>query len=173
MSERNQGRFSHAKQSQRESQVETIAKMLVSKNWTVSCAESCTGGGLAYAFTSIVGSSNWFNSSWVTYSNAAKTALLNVNAETLANYGAVSSQTVVQMAMGAADKATANVAIATSGIAGPGGGSIDKPVGLVWFGLCTHGVTQSVSKHFEGDREQVREQAIDTALALLAQSLVE
>jgi nicotinamide-nucleotide amidase len=158
---------------QRKSQVEKIAQVLVSKNWTVSCAESCTGGGLAYAFTSIAGSSNWFNSSWVTYSNAAKTALLNVNADTLADYGAVSSQTVIQMALGAASMATADVAIATSGIAGPDGGSLEKPVGLVWFGLCTQGVTQSVSRYFEGDREHVREQAIDTALALLTQSLVE
>ena len=142
----------------------SLGKVLQNKNWTISCAESCTGGGVAYAITSIAGSSGWFDSSFVTYSNSAKHLLLNVDEAVLASFGAVSSQTVEAMAQGCAAVSRANVAIAVSGIAGPAGGTAEKPVGLVWFGFFIQGREYSLKCQFEGDRASVREQAITFAL---------
>lgn len=114
----------------------TIARNLTKKRQTVSCAESCTGGMLAAAFTSVAGSSQWFDQSFVTYSNKAKEDRLGVLPETLLEHGAVSRQTVYEMARGAKAVAQADYAVGISGIAGPGGGSESKPVGTVWFGFA-------------------------------------
>lgn len=113
----------------------TIARNLTKKRQTVSCAESCTGGLLAAVFTSVAGSSQWFDQSFVTYSNKAKEDRLGVLPETLLEHGAVSRQTVYEMARGAKAVAQADYAVGISGIAGPGGGSESKPVGTVWSGL--------------------------------------
>ncbi len=142
-----------------------LGAQLNAKGWTVSCAESCTGGGVAFALTSVAGSSAWFERSFVTYSNQAKSELLMVDNDTLERWGAVSQQTVLEMANGCADKANANLAISVSGIAGPNGGTVDKPVGLVWFGFYLNGQSSSCHQVFKGNRETVRLQAIEFVLS--------
>ncbi len=136
---------------------------------TVSCAESCTGGLLAAALTELPGSSAWFNVGFVTYSNAAKQQLLGVQAQTLVQHGAVSAETVCEMAQGAQAAASAHYAISISGIAGPDGGTAEKPVGTVWFGLATRNGVAAQSCHFQGERNEIRAQAVAFALAWLAQ----
>ncbi|MBN7820485.1 nicotinamide-nucleotide amidase [Bowmanella sp. Y57] len=143
---------------------EQLGDALKQKGWTITCAESCTGGGIGYAITSISGSSGWFEQGFITYSNDVKERLLGVHHDTLVVHGAVSAQTVEEMAQGALKAAKANIAIAVSGIAGPDGGSPQKPVGTVWFGIALADKVVSVHQRFEGDRQQVREQAIDFAL---------
>lgn len=142
-----------------------LGQKLVAKNWTISCAESCTGGGIGYAITAISGSSSWFKQGFITYSNDAKQQLLGVSEQTLNHFGAVSEQTVREMALGAAKAADAQVSIAVSGIAGPDGGTPDKPVGTVWFAFYIDGQVLAVTQLFKGGREQVRLKAIEFALA--------
>lgn len=149
-----------------------IGNLLRERSWTVSCAESCTGGGIAYALTSVAGSSDWFNQSWVTYSNEAKASMIGVRPDTLANFGAVSEQVVEQMVTGTARNAKSQCAIAVSGIAGPGGGSDEKPVGTVWFGFQFGKQTVTVRQRFQGDRQAVRASAIVFAINELHQWLV-
>lgn len=144
---------------------QTLGEKLHLKGWTLSCAESCTGGGIGYAITAISGSSTWFKQGMITYSNEAKQQLLGVSALTLNNFGAVSQQTVEEMAQGAASSAMAQVAVSVSGIAGPEGGTADKPVGTVWFGFYIDGKIHSIKRLFAGGREQVRLQAIEFSLA--------
>jgi len=158
---------------ERQQLVEVLAKQLNENKWMLTCAESCTGGGLAYAFTSVAGSSNWFHRSWVTYSNQAKIDCLGVEEQVLQDHGAVSLQTVKQMANGAKRAANANIAVSVSGIAGPGGGTKEKPVGLVWFGFAFPDYTLCEKQVFAGNRQRVREQAIDFVLQKLVESLVE
>lgn len=146
----------------------TIARNLTMKRETVTCAESCTGGLLAAAFTSVAGSSQWFEQSFVTYSNRAKEERLGVSPATLLEYGAVSRQTVREMARGAQVAAQADYAVGISGIAGPGGGSESKPVGTVWFGFAFPGGSYEEIRRFDGNRESVRAQAVAFALERLA-----
>lgn len=153
--------------------ISQIGTYLRAQNATVACAESCTGGGLAYALTSVAGSSDWFEQSFTTYSNSAKQSLLGVSKSTLEQYGAVSAQCVEEMARGVRERSQAAVGLSTSGIAGPGGGSVQKPVGTVWFAVADATQTRSVSHCFDGDRAQVRQQAIGYALELLHHRLVE
>ncbi|MEC8416549.1 MAG: nicotinamide-nucleotide amidohydrolase family protein [Pseudomonadota bacterium] len=154
-------------------QVLALGDVLREKEWTVSSAESCTGGGVAFAFTSVAGSSDWFNQSWVTYSNEAKQQELGVSEQTLIKHGAVSEQTVKEMAQGVCHRSGAQIAVTVSGIAGPGGGSEEKPVGTVWFGfICGDNVAQ-VKKVFSGDRNQVRSAAIHFAISHLLKMLRE
>lgn len=150
---------------------EKLGKLLLSQAKQISCAESCTGGGIAYAITSTAGSSGWFNRSFVTYSNEAKQDLLGVKFVTLQNFGAVSQQTVEEMAEGAAKAGEADCAIAVSGIAGPDGGSPEKPVGTVWFGFYLGGEVVADKQVFTGDRYQVREKSIAFALQKMLQLL--
>ncbi|MAI39534.1 CinA family protein [Alteromonas sp.] len=145
-------------------QVMAIGDVLRERGWTASSAESCTGGGIAFAFTSVAGSSDWFNQSWVTYSNKAKTQELSVKVETLEAHGAVSQQTVTEMALGVQKRCEANVVITVSGIAGPGGGSDDKPVGTVWFGFICGDDAFQVKQVFSGNRDEVRGQAVAFAI---------
>ncbi len=154
------------------SHLQTIAEHLTSRRQTVTCAESCTGGLLAGALTSIPGSSQWFHQSFVTYSNQAKQDRLGVMPDTLLKHGAVSRETVYEMARGAKAVAQADYALSISGIAGPGGGSAAKPVGTVWFGLSTPEGSFEQTVLFTGDREAVRAQAVEYALAFLAEHLV-
>lgn len=142
-----------------------LGQKLLAKNWTITCAESCTGGGIGYAITAISGSSTWFKQGIISYSNDAKQQLLGVSAQTLASFGAVSEQTVIEMAQGAARLAQAQVAIAVSGIAGPDGGTEQKPVGTVWFGFFVDGTTTAVQQLFSGDRQQVRLKSVEFALS--------
>lgn len=144
-----------------------LGELLQQRNWMATTAESCTGGGVAYAITEIAGSSLWFDRSVVTYTNQAKEALLGVSSQLLQSHGAVSQAVVEAMACGALQRADAQLSVAISGIAGPGGGSEEKPVGLVWFAWATAGevpALKSQSFLFSGDRHSVREQAILTAL---------
>jgi nicotinamide-nucleotide amidase len=141
-----------------------LGQLLLRKKWTITTAESCTGGGIAYWLTAIPGSSAYVDRGFITYSNKAKQQLLAVRSATLLQFGAVSEETVREMAQGAAKAAGAELAIAVSGIAGPEGGSAYKPVGTVCFGFYVEGQTISSQRVFAGDRQQVRQQAIDYAL---------
>lgn len=154
------------------SHLRTIAEHLTSHRQTVTCAESCTGGLLAGALTSLSGSSQWFHQSFVTYSNQAKQDRLGVMPDTLLKHGAVSRETVYEMARGAKAVAQADYALSISGIAGPSGGSAAKPVGTVWFGLATPESSFEQTALFTGGREAVRAQAVEYALAFLAEHLV-
>ena len=142
-----------------------LGNKLTAKGWQITCAESCTGGGIGYAITSISGSSAWFKKGFITYSNEAKHGLLGVKNQTLVEFGAVSAETVEEMATGAAKQANSQVAVAVSGIAGPDGGSIEKPVGTVWFGFYINGQTISQKQKINGDRQTVRIKAIEFALS--------
>lgn len=144
----------------------SLGQILLAQHLLVSCAESCTGGLIAAAITSVPGSSGWFTQSWVTYSNQAKQALLGVIDAALAQ-GAVSQATVESMAMGAQAQSQAHCALATSGIAGPDGGSEDKPVGTVWIAWSGPWGVNSQRFHFAGDRQAVRIQAVNAALGQL------
>jgi nicotinamide-nucleotide amidase len=128
-------------------------------------AESCTGGWIAQAVTSVAGSSEWFDRGFVTYSNLAKQEMLGVRPEVLMQYGAVSEQTVREMAQGALRRSQAKVSVAVSGIAGPSGGTREKPVGTVWFAWAAEQTDTRVrGTRFSGDREAVRRQAVVMAL---------
>ncbi len=142
----------------------TLGHALKQAHWIVTTAESCTGGGIAKAITAINGSSAWFEQGFVTYSNQAKITMLDVKTETLMLHGAVSEAVVKEMALGALKKSSAHIAVAVSGIAGPTGGTKDKPVGTVWIAWATQ--TQIIAQRFlfDGDRKKVRKQTIKTAL---------
>jgi len=142
-----------------------LSTLLIDKSWTITTAESCTGGMIAAALTDVAGSSAWFRQGVISYANQAKTELLDVDEALLQQYGAVSEQVVKAMAVGACRKAAANVAVAISGVAGPGGGTIDKPVGTVWiaWALEQHDV-YSERFLFNGDRSAVRQAALIEAL---------
>lgn len=151
--------------------VAVLATRLMAAGRTVATAESCTGGGLAAALTDLAGSSRWFERGWVTYSNAAKQTDLGVAEATLRAQGAVSEAVVREMAEGARRRSGADLAMAITGIAGPEGGSAEKPVGLVWFGLAQEGgKTRAWSRQFPGDRAAVRSASIQAALAALVEA---
>lgn len=141
-----------------------LGQLLLRKKWTITTAESCTGGGIGYWLTAVPGSSAYLDRAFITYSNKAKQQLLAVRSATLLQYGAVSEQTTMEMAAGAAKSAGAQFAISVSGVAGPDGGTKDKPVGTVCFGFYLDGSIISLSECFSGDRQQVRQQSIDYAL---------
>lgn len=144
-----------------------FVKQFSRENLTVATAESCTGGLIAGAITAIAGSSHVFTHGFVTYANAAKTEMLGVSEALLAAHGAVSESVARAMAEGARHRAGVDYAISTTGIAGPDGGTAEKPVGTVWFGLAGPAGTQAYHRLFQGDRESVREQAVAFALKLL------
>jgi nicotinamide-nucleotide amidase len=145
----------------------TLAEILLSRNWTVSLAESCTGGLVCATLTELAGSSEWFERGYITYSNEAKTESLNVPAVLIESHGAVSEQVAKAMAEGARIHSGSNVAISITGIAGPSGGSAEKPVGTVCFGWATENQTLAKTIHFDGDRQTVRQQAAEFALTEL------
>ncbi len=150
-----------------------LGKALLQRGATVTTAESCTGGGIAEAITAVPGSSQWFESGYITYANNAKQAMLGVEQHILQQYGSVSEQVVSQMAAGALEITGADYAIAVSGIAGPDGGSVEKPVGNVW--ICCMGPAKNHSQQFQfqGDRQAVREQAIKNSLEQLLHQINE
>jgi len=149
--------------------VEELAGQLLRRGWWLACAESCTGGGIAAALTDVAGSSAWFDRGFVTYSNQSKVEMLGVNGATLEQYGAVSEQTVIEMAQGAIDFSAAQLSVAVSGIAGPGGGSETRPVGTVWLAWATPDGVDARRELFAGDRLAVRAATVDAALSGLLQ----
>lgn len=152
---------------------EQLGECLTARGLKLASAESCTGGWLAKIITDIPGSSAWFTGSVVSYSNAAKQSLLGVNADTLAEFGAVSGETVLEMSDGLFSRTDADVAVSISGIAGPDGGSDDKPVGLVWLSWGKRDKSVFANPfNFDGNREEVRKQSIKQALNKLLDLLV-
>lgn len=152
-------------QAQLEALAARLGECLAERGWRMATAESCTGGWIAQAVTAIAGSSNWFEAGLVTYSNAAKVALLGVDAAIIERHGAVSEATAAQMARGALDCSLADMACAVTGVAGPGGGTPDKPVGLVCFGFATRAQgVETESCHFAGGREAIRAATVAHAL---------
>ena len=150
---------------------EKLGKLLKARGLVLSTAESCTGGGIAAAITDIAGSSEWFSGAFVTYSNEWKMRQLGVAPSTLEIYGAVSAQTVSQMLDGLLKNGGADLGIAVSGIAGPGGGSPEKPVGTVFIGVAGKGWQVVRRMLFAGDRAAVRAQTIETALTMMTKQL--
>ncbi len=146
-------------------QVSRLARQLTGHGLKMATAESCTGGGIAYVLTEIAGASDWFERGFVTYSNDAKMEMLGVAAATLDRHGAVSEATVLEMARGALIRSRADVSVAVSGVAGPGGGSADKPVGTVWIAWA-QGPDWSRAERFlfNGDRGAVRDATIEAAV---------
>ena len=150
---------------------EELGKLLLEKGLTLSTAESCTGGGRASVITSMSGSSEYFKGGIVAYANEVKTALLGVSETTLEKHGAVSEETVLEMAKGAMKSMKTSCAIATSGIAGPGGGTPTKPVGTIWIAAACN--DKIVTKKLQGDngREKNTKNSIEKALSLLIEHL--
>jgi len=146
--------------------VSQVGQALKERDAMVVTAESCTGGMIAEALTSIGGSTAWFDRAYITYSYESKREMLGVKELTLQKNGAVSQQCVEEMALGALQQSHAKVSVACSGIAGPGGGSADKPVGTVWLAWAVQGQQEVTSQlcHFEGDRQTVREKTTEVAL---------
>ena len=147
--------------------VQAVAETLLRRQWMLATAESCTGGMVAAACTDLAGSSSWFERGFVTYSNAAKTQMLDVDAQLIAAHGAVSEPVARAMAQGALQHSAAQVALAITGVAGPGGGSDAKPVGTVWFAFAGPWGVHSEVQHFGGDRTAVRQAAALHALLRL------
>jgi nicotinamide-nucleotide amidase len=148
--------------------VTPLADALRARGWRIATAESCTGGLIAATCTALAGSSDWFERGFVTYSNAAKTEQLGIDALLIAQHGAVSEPVVRAMAEGGLAQSAADLAVAVTGIAGPGGATPDKPVGLVWLALAQRGAaTQAERLQLAGDRAAVRAQTVALALQRL------
>lgn len=150
---------------------EKLSQLLLEKGVTVVTAESCTGGLLAETLTALPGSSAWFTHGWVAYSNEAKEKLLQIDPVLLEQYGAVSEEVAKAMAEAAVDEGAHILGVAITGFAGPTGGTVDTPVGTVWFGIKYQGNTLAISRHFDGDRHAVRQQAVCFILEKLAEML--
>lgn len=146
-----------------------LGTALKTRGFILTLAESCTGGMVAQAITSIAGSSAWFDRGFVTYSNAAKIEMLDVSAKTLETFGAVSEETASEMALGALKHSHSQIAGSITGIAGPDGGSTEKPVGTVCFGFAQAGKCITNTQYFTGNREQIRQ----LAAAFLMQQLIQ
>jgi nicotinamide-nucleotide amidase len=144
---------------------EETGNALKARGWMLATAESCTGGWVGEAVTAVAGSSSWYDRGFITYTNASKQEMLGVQAQTLEQNGAVSEATVREMAVGVLKHSPADISLAISGIAGPGGGSPDKPVGTVCFAWSIkNGPLKSEQRVFTGDRHAVRQQAVSHAL---------
>ncbi len=141
-----------------------LGRELLDRGWRVTAAESCTGGGIAAAITAVPGSSAWFEAGFVVYANRFKTELTGVRETTLEREGAVSEAVVREMAEGARSRLGADLAVAVSGIAGPEGGTPDKPVGTVWIAWAGPDGTLARHYHFSGDRDRVRHETVEQSL---------
>lgn len=158
--------------TEQQADVEALASALRSHGWRLATAESCTGGLIAAACTSLAGSSDWFERGFVTYSNVAKTELLGVSQALIAEHGAVSEAVARAMAEGALQRSSAQRAVAVTGIAGPGGATPGKPVGMVWLAVArADGSTAALLLQLAGDRAAVRHQTVTHALQALLASL--
>ncbi|MCP5269771.1 MAG: CinA family protein [Burkholderiaceae bacterium] len=152
-----------------EPDVQVLGEALRARGWMLATAESCTGGAIAAACTAVAGSSDWFERAFVTYSNAAKTTMLGVDAALIAAHGAVSEPVARAMAEGALNHAPVQLAVAVTGIAGPGGAVPGKPVGTVWLAVAGGGSTTAERLQLDGDRDAVRAQTVAAALLRLLQ----
>ncbi len=150
-----------------------LARALRQRGWLMASAESCTGGLIAACCTTLSGSSDWFERGFVTYSNASKTDLLGVPAELIEAHGAVSEPVARAMALGAVGHSRAQVSVAVTGVAGPTGGSAEKPVGTVWFGWAINGQAWTERLRFDGDRDAVRRATVEHGLQGLLDRLAQ
>ena len=153
------------------SEEERLVEILTKKGYTITTAESCTGGLISATIVNAPGASSVLNEAYVTYANESKEKLVGVDKETLATLGAVSEETARQMAIGAAKAAGADVALSSTGIAGPGGGTSEKPVGLVYVGCYVNGKVNVLKCNFDGSRSEVREKTVKTAISLALKQL--
>lgn len=147
-------------------------RQLRQRGWTVTTVESCTGGAVAAKIVNVAGASEILRQAYVTYCDEAKNRLAGVGRNTLEKYTAVSRETAAEMALGGAEAAEADLAISVTGLAGPGGGTEEKPVGLVYVGCAVHGETQVRELHLQGSRARIREQAVSAALSLALETLL-
>lgn len=153
---------------------ETVGVELLRRQWLLATAESCTGGWVAKVVTQVSGSSQWFDRGFVTYSNLAKQEMLGVSAQTLEQHGAVSEATVREMAAGALQHSHAHIALAISGVAGPTGGTPEKPVGMVCFAWAIRdGAVSAVTRHFDGNRDSIRRQSVQFVLEGVVERVVD
>ena len=150
---------------------EKVVQTAKARSKSICTAESCTGGLISAAITAIPGSSEVFHSTLVTYSNVAKHKILNVSADTLQRYGAVSRKAAIEMSMGARETVGADICVSVTGVAGPSGGTLEKPVGLVHFGLVTAEDTEHHKQVFKGDRHEIRMQTVQQALMMIHEHL--
>lgn len=150
---------------------ERLVNLLMKRKLIISTAESCTGGLVAAQMINVAGSSAIYKEGFITYANEAKMKYLGVREETLKKFGAVSRETVTEMAEGCAKRTGADVSVVTSGVAGPGGGTADKPVGLVWFACFYRGKTEVRKEIFPGDRQAVRKAAADYAIKFVLDTI--
>ena len=151
--------------------VQTLSQLLADQSLTLSVAESCTGGGLSALLTSVSGSSTYFDRGYITYSNQAKMDMLDVDAEILEQFGAVSEQTAFEMVNGVIQNSHSDIAVSITGIAGPTGGTVEKPVGMVCFGFCVKDKHFVKTQHFSGDRETVVASSVDFVIQTLVDEL--
>jgi nicotinamide-nucleotide amidase len=151
--------------------VQTLSQLLTDQSLTLSVAESCTGGSLSALLTSISGSSTYFDRGYITYSNQAKIDMLDVDTEILERFGAVSEQTAFEMVNGVIQNSHSDIAVSITGIAGPTGGTVEKPVGMVCFGFYVKDKHFVKTQHFSGDRETVVASSVDFVIQTLVDEL--
>ncbi len=156
----------------RDTLASVVGQLLRERGWMLATAESCTGGLIGASLTQSAGSSNWFKGGVITYSNALKENLLGVPAALLAQHGAVSAEVACAMAQGTVERLGCDIAVSATGIAGPGGGSEEKPVGMVYLGLCAQGTARAQRCHFRGSRQQIQEQTAQTAMDMVRRALL-
>ena len=148
-----------------------LTELLISKNMSIAVAESCTGGQLSSSLTSIPGASSYFNCGFITYSNESKIKMLNVDSQTIEIFGAVSEKVAYEMAMGAGQNSQSDLAISVTGIAGPSGGTAEKPVGMVCFGFYVEGEVSTTTQFFSGVRSEIVSESIAFALTELTSKI--
>jgi len=148
-----------------------LTELLTSKNMSIAIAESCTGGSLSSSLTSIPGASSYFNCGFITYSNESKVNMLNVDSQTIELFGAVSEKVAYEMAMGAGQNSKSHLAISVTGIAGPSGGTPEKPVGMVCFGFYLDGNVTTTTQFFSGVRSEIVSESIAFALTELTSKI--
>jgi nicotinamide-nucleotide amidase len=160
------------RQDRLEQLAQDFGHALTDLGWRLATAESCTGGWIAQCITAVAGSSNWFEAGVVSYSDVSKIKLLGVDAMLIQRHGAVSGETATAMAAGVRRITNADVAVSVTGIAGPGGGSAEKPVGTVWFGFdIGQQSARAVAREFPGNRQDIRARSVEFALTELLESL--
>ena len=149
-------------------EAQVLSELLISNSLTISVAESCTGGSLSQALTSIPGASCYFDCGYITYSNQSKVEMLGVDIQTIKTFGAVSEKVVLEMVIGVASKSHSDIAVSITGVAGPTGGTPEKPVGMVCFGFSYDGKTSTSTQLFSGDRASIVSQSVSYALKQLS-----
>ena len=149
-------------------EAQQLSELLIANSWTISVAESCTGGSLSQALVRIPGASSYFDCGYITYSNQSKTEMLGVDIQTIKTFGAVSEEVALEMVIGLATRSQSDVAVSVTGVAGPTGGTPEKPVGTVCFGFSCEGKTSTSTQLFSGDRAGIVFQSVSYALRQLS-----